>query len=463
MGNGRYLFFLAACIVFAGPGDLQAQGTRASETYRRMKTQLDAVPAIDTHDHLFPFEKLPGPVETDHGRGMTLYSLWQNSYFRRTHTLTPWKAGGKFEDWWSLAKKDFANARATSFYRYQVVAFQHLYGIDFDHITDAQAKDLDQRIFRNYLDQRWLYEVVTQRANIELMFNDPYWARLDFRTYYPFGVLVFNVTTLTRGFHPSEFQSAFDDPYRFGKERNIEVKSLDDYLTLLDAIFKEAKEKGAVCLKTTLAYERPLRFERVDKDRAAAIFGKPRSKLKLEEVRAFEDFIFWRLTALSAKHGLPFQIHTGDARIEGSNPILLVDLIDANPKTKFILFHGGYPWIGETEAIAMRYANVWVDSCWLPTINYTMAKRAYHEWLEVIPSNRIFWGADCNHVEGIYGAMEFTRRCLAEVLAEKTDRGDLHEEHALAIGKQILRENALALFPELKAKLWKGRSKLTPP
>lgn len=463
MGNGRYLIFLAACIVFAGPGDLQAQGTRASETYRRMKAQLDAVPAIDTHDHLFPFEKLPGPVETDHGRGMTLYSLWQNSYFRRTHTLTPWKAGGRFEDWWSLAKKDFANARATSFYRYQVVAFQDLYGIDFDHITDAQAKDLDQRIFRNYLDQRWLYEVVTQRANIELMFNDPYWARLDFRTYYPFGVLVFNVTTLTRGFHPSEFQSAFDDPYRFGKERNIEVKSLDDYLTLLDAIFKEAKAKGAVCLKTTLAYERPLRFERVDKERAVGIFGKPRSKLKLEEVRAFEDFIFWRLTALSAKHGLPFQIHTGDARIEGSNPLLLVDLIDANPKTKFILFHGGYPWIGETEAIAMRYANVWVDSCWLPTINYTMAKRAYHEWLEVIPSNRIFWGADCNHVEGIYGATEFTRRCLAEVLAEKIDRGDLHEEHALGIGKQILRENALALFPELKAKLWKGRSKLTPP
>src|SRR2546422_6432889 len=58
------------------------------------------------------------------------------------------------------------------------------------------------------------------------------------------------------------------------------------------------------------------------------------------------------------------------------SPMLLVDLIEANPKTKFILFHGGYPWIGETGAIAMKYPNhVWIDSCWLPTISYHMAKR----------------------------------------------------------------------------------------
>jgi predicted TIM-barrel fold metal-dependent hydrolase len=84
-----------------------------------------------------------------------------------------------------------------------------------------------------------------------------------------------------------------------------------------------------------------------------------------------------------------------------------------------------------------------------------MAKRAFHEWLEVMPSDRIMWGADCNHGEGIYGATEFTRRCLAEVLAKKVEHGDLLEEHALRIGTQILRDNALALFPQLKERLWK--------
>lgn len=45
------------------------------------------------------------------------------------------------------------------------------------------------------------------------------------------------------------------------------------------------------------------------------------------------------------------------------------------------------------------------------------------------------WGADCNHAEGIYGTTEFTRRFLAEVPAEKVERGDLADEHALRIGR----------------------------
>lgn len=438
--------------------------TPGSETYKRIKTHLDAIPAIDTHDHLWPFDKLPGFVETENGKGMNLSSLWRNSYFTWIHPVTPWTAGGKFDDWWPKAKHDFDNARATSFYRYQLPAFQDLYGIDFDRITDEQAKDLNNRIFRNYLDQRWLYEVVTEKANIELMFNDPYWARFDFPKDYPFVVVVFNVTTLVRGFHPSEFTATADDPYHFAKKKSLKMDSLDDYLVVLDRLFQEGKEKGAVCLKTTLAYQRTLQFENVAKEKAAKVFGKPRSELKPEEVKDFEDYIMWRLVELSAKYELPFQIHTGQARIQGSNPMLLVDMIAANPKTKFILFHGGYPWVGETGVIVMRHwKNVWIDSCWLPTLSFSTAKRAYHEWLEAMPSNRIMWGADCNHAEGIYGATEFTRRCVAETLAEKVDRGDLTEEHAKKIGQQIMRDNALELFPEIKERLWKRKGKLTPP
>jgi hypothetical protein len=369
----------------------------------------------------------------------------------------------KFDDWWARAKGDFADARAATFYRYQAVAIHDLYGVDFDRITDEQARDLDARVYRNYLDRRWLYEVITEKANIELMFNDPYWARYDLRTDYPFGVFVLNVTPLVHGHHPSEFKSKFDDPYAFAHERGLDVRSLDDYLAVLDRLFGEAKGKGAACLKTTLAYERTLEFARVPKERAAQAFGKKRSELSDEDAKAFEDFIMWQLVALSAKHDLPVQIHTGDARLQGSNPMLLVDLIQANPRTKFILFHGGYPWVGETAAIVMRHAaHVWVDAVWLPTISDHTARRAFHEWLDVMPSNRIMWGADCTHAEGIYGATEMTRRCLAEVLAERVDRGELAEEDARRIGRQVLRDNALALFPQLKERLWKGKGKLAP-
>ncbi len=65
------------------------------------------------------------------------------------------------------------------------------------------------------------------------------------------------------------------------------------------------------------------------------------------------------------------------------------------------------------------------------------------------------WGSDTGTAEGIYGATEFTRQCLAEALAEKVVRGELREEDALRIARQIMRENALELFPQLKERLWR--------
>src|SRR6516164_5475745 len=262
-------FFILAAIL---PSFVAGQTTLESATYRKLKAYLDSVPAIDTHDHLWPFDKLPGYVKTENGKGMNLAGLWRNSYLTRIKSITPWQAGMKFDTWWTKAKHDFDDVRATSFYRYQAIAIKDLYGVDFDRITDEQARDLDRRIFRNYIDKRWLHEVVTEKANIELMFNDPYWARFDFKIDYSFGVLVLNVTTLVQGFHPSEFKSLFDDPYKFAREKNIEVKTLDDYLRLLDLLFAEAKKRGAVVLKTTLAYLRTLHFERVTRERAAKVF-----------------------------------------------------------------------------------------------------------------------------------------------------------------------------------------------
>ena len=98
----------------------------------------------------------------------------------------------------------------------------------------------------------------------------------------------------------------------------------------------------------------------------------------------------------------------------------------------------------------MRFHNVWIDFCWLPTLSYTMAKRVYQEWREVCPSNRMMWGSDTGTAEGIYGATEFTRQCLAEALAVKVLRDELREDDAFRIGRQSMRENALELFPRLR-------------
>ena len=49
------------------------------------------------------------------------------------------------------------------------------------------------------------------------------------------------------------------------------------------------------------------------------------------------------------------------------------------------------------------------------------------------------------------------------IITELVERGDLKEEFALKIGKQILRDNTLKLFPQLKDRLWKHKDKLEPP
>ena len=423
--------------------------------YQRIKSSLDDVPAIDTHEHIRGFQSLPNRVSTPRGEGINLFSIWNHSYLKRTTEIAPWPVDGQFDSWWASAASDFDNCRATSFYRYMLPAFRDLYDVDFDTLTADQARQLNDRIFDNYQNTEWIKQVVTQRANIELMLVDPYWNRLQFAREYPFCVPVLNVTTLMRGSHPQRFKSDNDSPYAYATRHNMKTETLDDFLEVVERIFTDALAADAVCLKSTQAYERVLDYQQITQQQAAAVYGRSPAQVTEKEQKQFEDFMFWHVCRLSAKFELPFQLHTGDARIQGSNPMFLVDAIEKNPNTKFILFHGGYPWIGETGAIAMKYRNVWIDSTWLPTLSYTMAKRAYQEWLESFPSNRILWGGDTVDAEGIYAATEFTRQCLAEALSEKVARGELLEEHANRIGRQVMRDNALELFPRLRRMLWR--------
>jgi uncharacterized protein len=423
-----------------------------------MRSALDAIPAIDTHSHLHTWPMLQGTREA------LFYSIWRGAYTNRVATLPQRTPNETASAWWIRATPVIANVQATGFFRYKLAAFRDLYGVDFESTDPAAIDALPRRVADNYGDRRWLYDVITERSNLELMIIDPYWAKLDYVPEYPFESFVLHVSTLLDGFHRSEFaREPSADPYRVAERIGVPVATLDDYLALLERLMGDAKRAGAVGLKSTRAYDRTLRFENVPRAAAAAVFGRPRSSLSAQEIQEFQDFIMWRLVGQAAKHDLPFQIHTGHGRLQGSNPLLLLDLIEANPQTKFVLFHGGYPWIGETGAIAMQHwRHVWVDTVWLPTISPRMARRALHEWLEVMPSNRLLWGSDCFNAETIYAATKINREVIAEVLAEKVDRGDLREPDALRIGRQILRDNALEVYPAMKDKLWRHRARLTP-
>src|SRR5262245_39357018 len=149
---------------FALASSVRADDIKRTDLYRRIRSELDAVRAIDTHDHLRPFNEIPGRDLTDRGRGMTLHSIWAGSYYGWINPLSPWPEGSTFDAWWAKGKHNFADARATSFYRYLLPAFQDLYGVDFETMSDEQAKQVNDRIFENYQSDKWLEHVVTERA-----------------------------------------------------------------------------------------------------------------------------------------------------------------------------------------------------------------------------------------------------------------------------------------------------------
>ena len=108
--------------------------------------------------------------------------------------------------------------------------------------------------------------------------------------------------------------------------------SFDDFLAVVDELFVDAVAADAVCLKSTQAYQRTLQYEQVTKEQASAVYGRSLQDTTASQQKQFEDFMFRHICRLSAKYELPFQVHTGDARIQGSSPMLLVDVIAANPR-----------------------------------------------------------------------------------------------------------------------------------
>jgi hypothetical protein len=440
-----------------------AEDVKKTDVYARIKAKLDAVQGIDTHSHLCGPGSVKHALENSFSgktpKDCPLHYVWQRSYFTWGHHLARWPKDGNFENWWNAAQKNFQNSRARSAYRAMLPIFTDLYGVDFETLNAEQAKDLDAKMKKNYENPDWPEEVLVKKANTQFMVIDSYIHPRHTGDHFPWAVSICNVRWYINGFHEDEFIKHRNlggcNPYAFAAKHKLPIKTLDDYVNVLDKIIVDAKERGAVGLKNQMAYDRTLQINWVPQKEAEKIFGKPREELNHGQIKMFQDYIVWKLAELSAKNDMPYQIHTGHARIPGSNPMNLVPLIQGNHKTKFILFHGGFPWIGESGMVALKYPNVYLDSVWMPTLSYSMGKQGYREWLEMISSDRIMWGSDMFTVEGSYGATIFARQCIYEALAEMVIDRELREEDAVRIGRQILRENALKVFSGLRKRLEK--------
>ena len=225
---------------------------------------------------------------------------------------------------------------------------------------------------------------------------------------------------------------------------SLEVDTLEDYIEAMERVVLQKQRSGCVALKAALPYDRGLDMDTVDMETARGVFG--RRDVTPAEEKAFGDFIFGELCRIAAETQLPMQIHTGLGMLYKSNPMQLLGVINRFSDTRFVLFHGGFPWTDEMPGLLFNHNNVYADLCWLPQLSPTAAVQFVRVALEAGLSDRITWGCDTWTAEESMGALMAGRWVVAKALDAMVEDGYLGEADACAVARMIMADNARGLY-----------------
>jgi predicted TIM-barrel fold metal-dependent hydrolase len=388
--------------------------------FESTRKALDEIPTIDTHEHYGESWCAPS---TD------LYALFRDSYVgwvahdaelaETPESLRAWLAPG-----WN-------NAYTVSMMR----GLRGLYGMEERELDEIPFDELERKVSEAYQDPGWALGVI-RRAGIAHSIVDP----LPVPGYVhdePTFHLALRSHMLVHGYDRAARDHGGDNPFAFAAKLGRNISSFDDYLEYVDFWVREHKQKGAVAIKSALAYERDIDVRPVTFQEAERIFDSGTRDPVLQ--KTFGDFILNLLAKKAAEYGLVFQIHAGLALQATSHPRRLMWLIESNPDTVFDLFHAGYPWLDDVLAMALERPNLIVDSCWLPIISPSAAVRLYTEYPEVAyRADTLLWGGDNWHAEETYGAALAFKDCLAKAVADKVEGGYWTRKEGLRFAEGVM-------------------------
>jgi len=223
-------------------------------------------------------------------------------------------------------------------------------------------------------------------------------------------------------------------------------KDLDEYVSFMEERIRAKQEQGCVALKCAAAYERGLDFEAVSRAVASRVLKQRPHEQSPLDIKNFQDYIFEQVCRIAAQLDLPLQVHTGMGLLGKTRAMELNGVIGRNPDTKFVLFHGSYPWTADVHGLLRVHPNVYPDICWLPLLSTSAAIRMLHELMEGGTSDKVCWGCDTWTSEESYGALLAIRHVLATVLARKVEEGYFTLEDAYEMADNLLWRNAKGLY-----------------
>ncbi len=429
---------LAALVLLAGPPGFAADAALVA----RLAAKLQQIPLVDSHTHL------PDP------------RTFMKAYADRPYDVVALLGGSTYVSeftsgsTWDEVKKSLSINAHHAYVRPILEAFRDLYGLGPNaELDDTNWKAVGARMDAAHRSSTWYDEVLRKRANVSHLV----WMNSDHRgqsempdaRYHP----IWNIDGLVYITEPDKKKSWPLDGLK--ESWKVRLRTLRDLEALIDREIDAFFARGGVSLKSTSAYFRALDFDdTVTRQTAEPLFNKVARKQAVSKVqkKALEDYLMTRVLTACARGKKPFQFHTGNQQnwntVANSNPVALNPLLTSGRwwDVKFVLLHASYPYVEEGIMLARQYGNCYLDFAWAALYSPAAAKRALHDAIDLLAGHQLMFGTDCANLEETYGTAKFTRRILAEVLAEKIESGYLTEGPALAIARRILNTNAMELY-----------------
>jgi len=390
---------------------------------------LESMPVFSDHCHHLPDEFFRQPV--------TLDLLMNKSYVSWTGFCCDGTAQAR--------RLLLDNVRFNSYYVWLERGVRQVHGIEEEISVDNWDAVSAVIAARHRADARFHWQALRDKG-FERLILDTYWDPGQDGGHPEVFTPAYRIDKFMYGYH---VESVAPDDFRVWERYGFTGGSMDDFVEMmLDLIRRRWRQGKVAALKCAEAYCRPIQFMPDDREAARAVFGKHPDRTTEAERIAFGNYVFNRACDLAAELKVPFQVHTGLARLAGSQPLNLEPIIARYPNVTFVLFHAGYPWTHQVAGLAHNYRNVAPSLTWTPTISTSAAVAALHDFIDAACScNTITWGDDCWTAEESVGALLAWRFVVATVLAERFRDGRLSARGAEALGRKLLRDNGRSVYP----------------
>jgi predicted TIM-barrel fold metal-dependent hydrolase len=251
---------------------------------------------------------------------------------------------------------------------------------------------------------------------------------------------------------------------RYLKDLNVKAlpATLDDYVrTVVNPTLAQMRSGGAVGIKFEAAYLRPLDFDDPDAAAAQRVYAKyVRGGVPTHaEYKALEDYLFRAIAREAGRQKLVVQIHVletfgGFYSTRGSAPHLLEPAFNDSTLrgTKFVIVHGGWPLVGETQGLLGK-PNVYADISMMDNIlSPTVLAGVRRQWLGEYPDKVLFGtdafdgGIEQGWEQVAWVASNTARRALGIALTGMMRDGEITRDRAQTLARMVLRDNAAAVY-----------------